>query len=179
MTEQGESMIRTVRTLGWSLIIVSIVVIISECVSLFFYNPISQIDFLIRIFPHSHVEALETLTDMFQYSRAWSIYTILYFIAVFIGAIQFVQFRAAGRTLLEIACTIGIINACVDTYLSYSIWKNMQNMMSTFLVNISIPLENLNPFGIVTIIAGFFLWIVPSIGLIIYLRRPALKALMK
>lgn len=179
MTEQSKPTIRTIRILGWSAIIISMVVIISESASLLFYNPMGQLDFVIQSYPQLHLETLRSYTNIFQYSRIWSIYSILYFVVVLFGAIQFVQFRATGRALLEIVCNIGILNAFVDTYLNYHIWKNMQTIMVSFMGNMGIPLRNLNPFGMVTIIGGFFLWIVPSIGLILYLRRPSLKALMK
>jgi hypothetical protein len=37
----------------------------------------------------------------------------------------------------------------------------------------------INPLGMITIILGFFLWIIPSIGMILYLRSPKIKANMK
>jgi len=55
----------------------------------------------------------------------------------------------------------------------------MKAMLSTVTGLMGMGLENLNPLGMATIIFGFFLWIIPTIGMIVYLRKPALKALMK
>jgi hypothetical protein len=80
---------------------------------------------------------------------------------------------------LEIAGWVGLLNACVDTLLSYSIWKNMQAMMSAVSGLMGMRGGDLNPLGLVTILAGFFFWIVPAIGMIVYLRKPKLTELMK
>ena len=168
---------RSVRIIGWSTAFFSIVIILSEFSNLL-TNPMDQLNVVFNMFPQAKI-SMDTLTDIFQYSRIWSVYTILYFLFVFVGSIQFIRFQAIGRMILEIACWVGMVNACIDTFLSYILWKNMQTALSSVTGTMGIGLGNLNPLGMVTIVLGFFLWIIPTIGMVVYLRKPGLKALMK
>ena len=168
---------RSVRIIGWSTAIFSIIIILSE-VSNLLTNPMEQLNIVFNMFPQAKI-GMDTLTEIFHYSQIWSVYTILYFLFVFVGSIQFIRFQAIGRMILEIACWIGIVNACIDSFLSYILWKNMQTALSNVTGTMGMDLVNLNPLGMATIILGFFLWIIPSIGMIIYLRKHGLKALMK
>ena len=168
---------RSVRIIGWSAAFFSIVIILSEFSNLL-TNPMDQLNVVFNMFPQAKI-SMDTLTDIFQYSRIWSVYTILYFIYVFVGSIQFIHFKAIGRTILEIACWVGIMNACIDSMISFILWKQMKTMLSSVTGLMGMGLGNLNPLGMATIIFGFFLWIIPTIGMIVYLRKPRLKALMK
>jgi hypothetical protein len=170
-------MTRSISVIGWSTILFSIIIIFSEFFSLL-SNPLEQLNPIFNMLPQARI-SMESMTDLFQYDRIWSIYTILYFLAVLGGAIQFVRFQAIGRAILEIACWVGMINACIDSLLSYILWKNMQAALSTVMGTMGISLGQINPWGIITIIIGFFLWIIPSIGMILYLRNPKIRALMK
>ena len=170
-------MSRSVRIIGWSTAIFSIIIIFSEFMSLF-ENPMEQLNIFSKMLPQAK-SLTDTIANVFQYNRIWSVYTILYFWFVFFGALQFIRFQAIGRMILEIACWIGMANAFVDSFLSYMLWKQMQTALSHVIGFLSTSLSYLNPLGITTIIIAFFLWIIPSIGMIIYLRKPALKALMK
>jgi hypothetical protein len=137
-----------------------------------------QLTMVFKMFPQAK-SGTDAIAEMFQYSRIWSVYLILYFLYVFVGSIQFIRFKAIGRMILEIACWVGLMNACIDTCISYMLWKQMQAMLSTVTGIMGMELGNLNPWGMATIIFGFFLWIISTIGMIVYLRKPALKALMK
>jgi hypothetical protein len=170
-------MSRSVRIIGWSTALFSIVIILSE-VSNLMTNPMDQFKMVFNMFPQAKT-GLDTMTDLFQYSRLWSIYMILYFLYVFVGSIQFIRFQTIGRIILEIACWAGIVNACIDSFLSFMLWKQMQAALSNVTGTIAVGLGNLNPLGMSTIVLGFFLWIIPTIGMIVYLRKPGLKALMK
>jgi hypothetical protein len=59
--------------------------------------------------------------------------------------------------------------------------RQMEIAISTAMkgIGMSMRLDYINPLGITTIIIGFFIWIIPCIGMIIFLRKPELKALMK
>jgi hypothetical protein len=138
----------------------------------------SQLDTLFKTFPQARA-GISSMNDLFLYNRIWTVYSIMYFVFVFVGAIYFVRFRAIGRTMLEIACWIGLVNACMDSLLSYAFLRQMNAVMSAVTSSMGVGLGSLNPLGIVTIIAGFFLWIIPSFGMIMYLRRPKLKELLK
>jgi hypothetical protein len=168
---------RSVSVIGWSTILFSIIIILTEFFGLL-SNPMEQLNVLFSAFPQAR-NGMESMTPLFQYNRIWSFYTILYFLNVLAGAIQFVRFQEIGRKILEIACWVGMVNACVDSLLSYILWKNMQAALSTVMGTMGMSLGYINPLGMTTIILGFFLWIIPSIGMILYLRSPKIKANMK
>ena len=170
-------MSRSISVIGWSIILFSIIIILTEFFSVL-SNPMEQLNVLFRTFPQART-GMESVTELFQYNRIWSIYTILYFLVVLAGAIQFVRIRAIGRMILEIACLVGMVNACVDSLLSYILWENMQAALSSVMGTMGMSLGYINPLGMITIILGFFLWIIPSIGMILYLRSPKIKANMK
>jgi hypothetical protein len=170
-------MVRSVRIIGWSTALLSIIIILSEFSNLL-TNPMEQVSMVFQMFPQVK-SSMDVMTDIFQYSRMWSVYTIIYFWFVFFGSIQFIRFQSIGRMMLEIACWIGIVNACVDSFLSFMLWNHMQTALSNVSGNLGMGLGNLNPLGMTTIILGFFLWIIPTIGMIVYLRKPALKMLMQ
>jgi hypothetical protein len=172
------NMPRSISIIGWSTILLSIIIILLGLVNLFEDSSMDQMSNLLKTFPQART-ALDSMEDLFLYARIWSIYTILFFCGVLIGAAQFVRYREVGRKILEIACWIGLVNACVDSFLSYILWKNMQAAFSAAMKNMGAGLGNLSLIGTITIILGFFLWIVPSIGMIVYLRSTKLKALMK
>jgi hypothetical protein len=173
----GFIMPRSISVIGWSTVLISIIMILTEFISLL-SNPLEQFNVLINTFPQVR-NGMESMTQMIQYNRIWSIYTIMYFIFIFVGAIQFIRCQSIGRTILEIACWIGMINACVDSLLSYILWENMQAALSSVMGTMGMSLGYINPLGMITIILGFFLWIIPSIGMILYLRSPKIKANMK
>ncbi len=168
---------RSVSVIGWSTILISIIMIFTEFISLF-SNPMEQLNIVISTFPQVR-NGMESVTQMIQYNRVWSIYTILYFIFIFVGAIQFIRCHSIGRTILEVACWFGMVNACVDSLLSYILWEKMQAALSSVMGAIEMGLGYINPLGIFTIILGFLLWIIPSIGMILYLRSPKIRAIMK
>ncbi len=168
---------RSISVVGWSTVLFSIIIILTEFFGLL-SNPMEQLNVLFSAFPQAR-NGMESVNELLQYNRIWSIYTILYFFVVLAGAIQFVRVRAIGRTILESACWVGIVNAFVDSLLSYILWKNMQEALSKVTGTMGMSLEYINPLGIITIILGFFLWVVPSIGMILYFRSPKIKTIMK
>ncbi len=168
---------RSISVIGRSTIFFSIIIIFLEFLSLL-SNPMEQFNAILSAFPQAR-QGMESISELFEYNLLWSIYTILYFTVVLGSAIQFVRFRTLGRRILEIACWIGIVNACIDSLLTYIMWKKMQAVLSTVVGTMGISLGQINPFGAITIIIGFFLWIIPSIGMILYLRNPKIKAAMK
>jgi hypothetical protein len=168
---------RSVSVIGWSTILFSIIIILTELFGLL-SNPMEQLNILFSAFPQAR-NGMESMTPLFQYNRIWSFYTILYFFNVLAGAIQFVRYQEIGRKILEIACWVGMVNACVDSLISYILWKNMQAALSSVMGNMGMSLGYINPLGIITIIMGFFFWFIPSIGMIVYLRSPKTRANMK
>jgi hypothetical protein len=168
---------RSIFVIGWSIILFSIIIILSEFFSLL-SNPMEQFAMLFSAVPQAR-KGMESVTILFQYNRVWSLYLILYFFVVLVGAIEFVRYHAIGRMILEITCWIGMVNACIDSLLSYIFWNNMQAALSSVMGSMGTSIGYINPLGIITIILGFFLWIIPSIGMILYLRNPRIITMMK
>jgi hypothetical protein len=53
------------------------------------------------------------------------------------------------------------------------IWENMQETLSMALRGLGGgQYSSINSLGLTTIVVGFFLWIIPSGAMIVYLRRP-------
>jgi hypothetical protein len=171
------AMPRSVRLVGWSTAIFSVVLILSE-VFKGTTDPTEQFTLIFKMFPQTK-GGTDILREMFHYNRIWSLYSIFYFLCVFIGSIQFIKFRAIGRMILEIACWAGILNACVDSCISYILLKQLQTSFSSVMGMMGMDLGILNPLGTATIILGFLFWIILTTGMLVYLRKPALKALMK
>lgn len=172
------TMKRSVYIFGWSTIVVSVILILSQLLSLAISNSIDQISGLLGGYPGLKTGVIGPMMEMLAYNRVWSIYSIAYFLVTLTGGILFIRLRESGRKILEIACWVGILNACVDTAVTYSFWKDMESAMTTMVGDMGMALNQLNPLGIGTIIAGFFIWVIPSIGIIVYLRRPSLRVLM-
>jgi hypothetical protein len=98
---------------------------------------------------------------------------------VLVGAVFFVRYLEKGRRILEIACWIGLINACSDSILSYIQWKYLHSAFTSAIKTMGGGLGNLFLLGMIPIILGFFLWIIPSIVMIVYFRSSKLKMLMQ
>ena len=168
---------RTIRILGWSTALCSMCLILSNIFDVM-TNPMDQINTMVALLPQIN-HGMEAMTNMVHYSRWWSMYSICYFLFVFAGSIFFIRLQEIGRKILEIACWIGMINACIDSFLSYMLWQQMQTALSTLPGAFRMGIGNLNPWGIVTIILSFFLWIIPATFMIVFLRKPTLKVMMK
>jgi hypothetical protein len=176
MTEQNLILAKTIRTIGWSAIAISAIAIISEGLGFVLYNPLQQIDVILRLIPKESQKNLNDPIVVIRFMRIWSLYTIIYFLVVLAGAIKFVRFRSPGRVVLEYAAWIGVMNGFLDSYLNYAFWKSFQTILSSAMESANMPLGKISPFGILSIAGSFALWIVPSILLIVYLRKPAVKA---
>jgi hypothetical protein len=169
---------QSVTVFGWSTIIFSSVLVVSQLSNLLISNSIGEINGLLAGYPGLKTGFLDTMTKMFEYNRIWSIYSVFYFFGTLIGGIQFVRLREIGRRILLMASWVGIINACIDTTMSYIFWKDMETTMSSIVGGMGMSLQQLNPLGLGAIIVGFFVWVIPSIGIIVYLRRPSLRTQM-
>jgi hypothetical protein len=168
---------RSISVIGWSTILGSIIMILSEFSSLF-SNPIEQFNTLFSMLPQAR-NAMKSMNTLFLVNQFWSVYALVYFFVVLAGAIQFVRFQKRGRTILEIVCWVGVVNACVESLLSYLFWKYMQTVLSSTMGTMGMNMGYINSLGFMTIILGFFLWITPSFGMILYLRSPKIKAAMR
>lgn len=164
--------------IGWSTVIASSIMIVVNAVSLLSYSMFNSADLGLNspLLSQYIPQSMKRVFDLYQYSRWWTWYGIFFFIFVLIAAAQFLRLKAWGRKAFEIACWIGLFNGFVDTALSYWIWKNMQESLSIVLRGIGGgQYSYINPLGLFTIVVGFFLWIIPSVGIIVYLRRPAIR----
>ena len=156
---------QSVYFFGWSTIIVSAILILSELLNLVVTGSVGQVAGLFGGYSGLESTAMGPVMDMFTYNRIWSVYSIVYFGFTLAGGIQFVRFRESGRKILAIACWIGILNACVDTSASYLFWRRMETAMHALAGGIGVTVEQISPYGLGAIIAGFFLWMVAAAAL--------------
>jgi hypothetical protein len=119
------------------------------------------------------------MLELYTYSRWWTWYGIAYFAFALVAGVQFVRLRSWGRTALEVACWIGLMNAVIDTFLSYEIWSRAQEAFNVVLHSMGgVHSTYLNPLGFFTIVLGFILWVIPAIGLILYLRKSVIRQIV-
>ncbi len=169
---------QSVYVFGWATIIVSAILVVSQILNLVVTGSIDQVTGLLGGYSGLQSSGLGPVMDMFAYNRIWSIYSIVYFMFTMVGGIQFVRFRESGRKILEIACWIGFVNACVDTTASYIFWKRMETAMNAMAGGVGLTLAHISTYGMGAIVVGFLIWVIPSIGIVVYLRRPSLRSLM-
>ena len=166
----------SIPVIGWSTIMASVIMIAVDLMSLISYNSLESLYLDSSMLSQYVPQGVKKVMDLYAYSRVWTWYGILFFAFALVAGIQFVRLREWGRKALEIVCWVGLFNAFVDTSLSFLIWKNMQDTLSMVTRGMGgSQYSFINPLGFVTIVLGFFLWIIPSAGMIIYLRRPAIR----
>jgi hypothetical protein len=169
---------RSVYFFGWSTIIVSAILILSQGLSLEISSSADQITGLLGNYPGTKNGILGPMADMVAYNRIWSIYSIVYFICTLVGGVLFVRLREIGRKILEVACWIGILNACVDTTVSYVFWKDMESAMIGLTGGMGLTINQVNPLGLGAILLGFLVWTVPSMFIVRYLRKASVRSQM-
>ncbi len=168
----------SITIIGWSTIIASAMLIVVNIVSLVSYSMFDTLGLDLNSPALSQYvpQSMRKVMDLYSYSRWWTWYGIFFFIFVLITGIQFLRLRAWGRKALEVACWVGLLNAFVDSMLSFWIWQNMQETLSMVMRGMGGgQYSYVNPLGLFTIIVGFFLWIIPSAVMIVYLRRPKIR----
>jgi hypothetical protein len=166
----------SIPVIGWSTIMASVIMIAVDAMSLFSFNTLDSLNLDASMLSQYVPQGMKKVMDLYSYSRVWTCYGILFFGFALFAGIQFVRLRAWGRKALEIVCWVGMFNAFVDTALSFVIWKNMQDTLSMVMRGAGgSQYSFINPLGFFTIVLGFFLWVIPSIGMVIYLRRPVIR----
>lgn len=166
----------SIPIIGWTTLIASVLLAFLNIISLFTYNVMDQMGLNLPALSQYLSDSMNGIMELYRYQRIWTMYNIGYLIVVAIAAIQFLRLRASGRAMLEVACWVGLLSACVDTAVSYYIWKSMQSLMVAVFSGVGgSQYSSLNSVGYYSIVLGFFLWIIPCVGMIIYLRRPAIR----
>lgn len=166
----------SIPVIGWSTVMASVIMIAVDAMSLISFNTLDSFNLDSSLLNQYVPQGVKKVMDLYSYSRIWTCYGILYFGFALVAGVQFVRLRAWGRKALEIACWAGIFNALADTTLSFVIWKNMQDTLSMVMRGAGgSQYSFVSPLGFVTIVLGFFLWIIPSVGMVVYLRRPVIR----
>ena len=166
----------SIPVIGWSTIMASVIMIAVDAMSLLSFNSLDSFNLDASMLSQYVPQGMKKVMDLYSYSRFWTWYGIVFFGFALVAGIQFVRLRAWGRKALEIVCWVGIFNAFVDTTLSFLIWKNMQDTLSMVMRGTGgSQYSFINPLGFFMIVLGFFLWIIPSVGMVIYLRRPVIR----
>jgi len=168
----------SIPILGWSTIAASALMIIVNLSSLVTTSALEalNLNFDSPVFAQYVPQSMKSMLDLYTYSRWWTWYGVFYFGFTLAAGVQFVRLRAWGRSALETARWIALLNALVDTILSYKIWSSAQETFTVVLRAMGgSHSAYLNPLGFFTIVVGFLLWVVPAAGMIVYLRRSAIR----
>jgi len=166
----------SIPVIGWSTIMASVIMIAVNAMSLLSFNALDSFNLDSSLLNQYVPQGMKKVMDLYSYSRIWTLYGILFFGFALVAGIQFVRLRAWGRKALELVCWVGIFNAFADTILSFLIWKNMQDTLSMVMRSSGgSQYSFINPLGFFMIVLGFVLWLVPSVGMVFYLRRPAIR----
>jgi hypothetical protein len=166
----------SIPVIGWSTVMASIIIIAVNVVSLLSFNSIDSYNLDSSLLNQYMPQGAKKVMDLYSYSRVWTFYGIAFFGCALVAGYQFARLRAWGRKTLEILCWVGLINGLTDTALSFMMWKNLQDTLSMVMRGAGgSQYSFINPLGLFAIILSFFLWLIPSIGMIIYLRRPAIR----
>jgi hypothetical protein len=166
----------SVLVIGWCSIVASGIMVLVNLVSLLSFSVYDTLGLNSPLLAPYMPQAMKKVMDLYRYSRMWTVYGIFYFLFVLVAGVQFLRLRAWGRAAMEAACWIGFLNAVVDTLLSYLMWRNMQETLSAVLRGLGGgQYSYLNPIGFFTIVAGFFLWVIPCGLMIVFLRRPKIR----
>ena len=166
----------SIPVIGWSTIMASVIMIAVDAMSLLSFSTLDSFNLDSSMLNQYVPQGMKRVMDLYSYSRVWTWYGIVFFGFALVAGIQFVRLRAWGRKALEVVCWVGIFNALADTTLSFLIWKNMQDTLSMVMRGAGgSQYSFINPLGFFAIVGGFFLWIIPSIGMVIYLRRSVIR----
>jgi hypothetical protein len=168
----------SITIIGWTTVMASAIMIVMNVASLLSYKMLDSLDLNLSssLLSQYMPQSMKKVMDLYRYSRWWTWYGILFFGFVVVAGVQFLRLRAWGRKALEAACWIGLLNGFIDTVLSYTLWQSSQESLSLVMRQLGgSQYSYLNPLGLLTIIVGFFLWIIPSVAMIVYLRRPKIK----
>jgi len=165
------SMNHSLSAVGWSIIALSVFLIVWELLGLLTSTSAEDLAVLMNSGPSAGSEPLAAVVSQVRYNRIWSVYAIVYSLFVLAGGIQLVRRRPAGRTILEIVCWVGILNACIDSTISILLWNKMEAALTRTVGPMSVQLLSWNPLGLVVIVVGFFVWVIPAAGILIYLRK--------
>jgi hypothetical protein len=166
----------SIPVVGWSTVIGSAIMIAVDLVSILSYNSLDSLNMDASLVSQYVPDGAKKVMSLYSYGRIWNIYSIFFFGAALLAGFQFARLKAWGRKALGIVCWVGVFNAFVETMLSFVIWKNMQDTLSMVMRGAGgSHYSFINPLGFITIVVGFLLWIIPSVAMIFYLRRPAVR----
>ncbi len=176
------SRIPSITIIGWSTVIASVLMIAVNLMSLLTSSVLDSFDLTgsMPLVSQYVPQSMTRVLDLYRYSRWWTAYDILFFVFVLAAGVQFLRLRSWGRKAMEVACWIGLANGVVDALLSYLIWSNMQETLSMAMRSLGGgQYSYVNPLGFVTIVVGFFMWIIPCVGMIFYLRKESIRAIVR
>jgi hypothetical protein len=169
---------RAILVVGWTTAFASIFMIVMNIFSLVSSAALGEM-IPAPTFPGGGMPpSVHAVLQVYQYGQYWLVYGILYFSFVLVAALQFLRLKAWGRKAFEAACWIGIINAFADTAFSYYSWNTMRIAMGDLIGQYGGGLSGLHQLGLAAILFGFVLWIVPSAGFVIFVRRASVRQAM-
>ena len=166
---------RAVLIVGWTSACTSILMIVMNIFSLISSSAMEEMLLSPNLLGTHVPPSLHAALEVYQYGRYWLLYGILFFSFVLIAALQFLRLKAWGRRTLETLCWIGLLNAFADSAFSYYSWIVTRNAMGDVMGHSGSGLSGMDQIGILAIALGFVLWVVPCLGLLVFLRRSSVR----
>ena len=169
----------SVWVFGLSTSLVSVVMVLSELFNLLSEQALAgmglDVNLLTRMVPREY----QSLLDLYEYSRYTSYFNIFYFAAILVASVMFIQLRRLGRTILEIAAWVGLVDGLIEAIVGYLIMQRLQASMAAMMSGIGAGGYSFQlPVGLAATIFGLALWFIPSVSCLVYLRRRAVREIM-
>ena len=164
-----------VLIVGWTGAFTSILMIVMNIFSLVSSSAMEEMLLSPNLLGTHVPPSLHAVLEVYQYSRYWLLYGIVFFSFVLIAALQFLRLKAWGRRTLEALCWIGLLNAFADSAFSYYSWIVTRDAMGDVMGRHGSGLSGMDQLGILAIALGFILWVIPCLGLLVFLRRSSVR----
>jgi hypothetical protein len=161
---------RSVPIVGWLTFFAAAVLAASTLFGLFWNPSVEQYLLLQKSFPAEFQSLLDSLISLARYGWYWNWYLLVFFLFLLYASLRFVRFTSPGRKLFEAACWVGLGTGVVDALISYALWNRTQESMHQLIAPYGVNADGLQQLGTLSIAASLLLWIVPCVGLLVYLR---------
>lgn len=164
-----------ITIMGWSSLIVASLMILWDLYNLILSPTIDQFGLSSGTIARFVPQASRFVDQVQSSARIWTTVDLLYFLLVFVSAVQLLKLRSRGRRLMEIAAWSGILLVTLSSVHSYLQLKEMEAMVGSILGRIGMQTAVLVPAGMFSIILGFLLWLIPCGAVIFFLRLPSIR----
>jgi len=164
---------------GLSTSLIAVIMVLSELFNVLSERALEGMGLDMNLLARMIPREFQSLLDLYAYSRYASAFNVIYFTFVLVASIMFLQLRRSGRLLLEIAAWFGLVDGMVESILGYLIMEQLQTSMAAMMRGVGAGGYSLQlSLGPAATIFGLIVWLIPSVGCIIFLRRRSIREIM-